>query len=115
MRSARMAALMVQTNALFITHRKRIVELTAKSGIPAVYGERQFVDAGGLMFYGAGLRDMYSDAAVYADKIIRGAKPAELPVELATKFELVVNAKTARVVGLAIPETFRVHADEVIE
>jgi len=73
-------ALMVLTDVTFITHRKRIVELAAVSRIPAVYGEREFADAGGLMFYGASLADMYRRAAVYVDKILKGAKPADLPV-----------------------------------
>jgi putative ABC transport system substrate-binding protein len=115
MRTERMAALMVQANALYITHRKRIVELAAKSGIPAVYGERQFVDAGGLMFYGAGLRDMYSDAAIYADKILKGAKPGDLPIEQPTKLELIINAKAAKALGLAIPPAIMARADRVVE
>ena len=115
MRAERMAALLVQANALFITHRKRIVELAAKSGLPAVYGERQFVDAGGLMFYGAGLPDMYRDAAVYADKILKGAKPGDLPIEQPTKLELILNARAAKALGLAIPPAIMARADRVVE
>lgn len=115
MRSERLAALMVQTNALFITHRKRIVELAARSGIPAVYGEREFVDAGGLMFYGAGLRDMYSDAAVYADKILKGARPGDLPIEQPTKLELIINLKAAKALGISIPPSILARADRIVE
>jgi putative tryptophan/tyrosine transport system substrate-binding protein len=108
-------ALTVLTDVTFITHRKRIVELAAMSRIPAVYGEREFVDAGGLMFYGASLADMYRRAAVYVDKILKGAKPADLPVEQPTKFELVINFKTAKALGLAMPQSLLLRADEVIQ
>ena len=108
-------ALMVLTDVTFITHRKRIVELAAMSRIPAVYGEREFVDAGGLMFYGASLADMYRRAAVYVDKILKGAKPADLPVEQPTKFELVINLKAAKALGLGIPQSLLLRADEVIQ
>ncbi len=115
MRSERMAALMVQTSALYITHRKRIVELAAKTGIPAVYGERQFIDAGGLMFYGASLRDMYSDAAVYADKILKGAKPGDLPIEQPTKLELIINSKAAKALGINFPASVLARADVIVD
>jgi putative ABC transport system substrate-binding protein len=111
----RAGALMVQTDAMFITHRRRIVELVARSRVPAVYGEREFVDAGGLMFYGASLADMYRDAAGYADKILKGAKPADLPVEQPTKLELIINLKTAKALGLTIPQSLLLRADQVIE
>jgi putative ABC transport system substrate-binding protein len=115
MRSERMAALMVQTSALYITHRKRIVELAAKTGIPAVYGEREFIEAGGLMFYGASLRDMYSDAAVYADKILKGAKPGDLPIEQPTKLELIINSKAAKALGINFPASVLARADVVVD
>jgi putative tryptophan/tyrosine transport system substrate-binding protein len=114
-RTERMDALLVQTTSFFITHRKRIVELAAHSRVPAVYGEREFVDAGGLMFYGASLRDMYRDAAVYVDKILRGAKPADLPIEQPSKLELIINLKTAKALGITIPPSILVRADRIVE
>ncbi len=115
MSSKRAEALMVLADVTFITHRKRIVELAALSRLPAMYGERDFVDAGGLMFYGASLTDTYRRAAVYVDKILKGAKPADLPVEQPTKFELVINLKTAKALGLTIPQPLLLRADEVIQ
>jgi putative ABC transport system substrate-binding protein len=111
----RMDALMVHTNALFITHRKRIVELAARNRVPAVYGEREFVEAGGLMFYGASLRDMYRDAAVYVDKILKGAKPANLPIEQPAKLDLIINMKAAKALGIAIPPSVLARADRIVE
>lgn len=111
----RAGALMVQTDALFITHRRRIVELAAGSRVPTVYGDREFVDAGGLMFYGASLADMYRDAAGYADKILKGARPADLPVEQPTKLELTINLKTAKALGLTIPPSVLGRADHLVE
>ena len=108
-------SLMVQTNPMYLTHRRRIVELVAKSRLPAIYGERDFVEAGGLMFYGASLAQMYTDAARYADKILRGAKPADLPIEQPTRFELVISLKTAKALGLTIPPSLLLRADQVIE
>ena len=114
-RAQRSEALMVLPDATLITHRRRIVELAAQGRLPAVYGEREFVDVGGLMFYGASLADMYRHAAVYADKILKGAKPADLPIEQPTKLELVVNLKTARTLGLPIPPAVLARADHVVE
>jgi putative ABC transport system substrate-binding protein len=111
----RLGALMVQTNAMYITHRRRIVELVAKSRVPAVYGEREFVDAGGLMFYGASFATMYREAAIYADKILKGAKPADLPVEQPTKLELVINLKTAKALGVTIPPSLLARADHLVD
>jgi putative ABC transport system substrate-binding protein len=111
----RAGALMVFTDVGFITHRRRLVELAAKSRLPAVYPDREFVSAGGLMFYGASLVDMYYHAAVYVDRILKGAKPADLPVEQPTKLELVINLKTAKTLGLAIPSSVLARADRVLE
>ena len=111
----RAGALMVQTDALFITHRRRIVELAARSRVPAVYGERESVDAGGLMFYGATLAALYREAAVYADRILKGARPADLPVVQPTKLELVINLKTAKALDLTIPAAVIARADHLVE
>lgn len=111
----RAGALMVLTDVMFITHRKRIVEFAAMSRLPAVYGEREFIDAGGLMFYGASLADMYRRAAMHVDKILKGGKPADLPVEQPTKFEMIINLKTAEALGLTIPRALLLRADRTIE
>ncbi|HSE06210.1 MAG TPA: ABC transporter substrate-binding protein [Methylomirabilota bacterium] len=111
----RVGALMVQSDAMFITHRRRLVELAARIRVPAVYGEREFVEAGGLMFYGASFADMYRLAAGYADRILKGAKPSELPVEQPTKLELVINLRTAKALGLTIPPSVLGRADRLVE
>ena len=108
-------ALMVLADPMFITHRRRIVELAAKNRLPSVFGERGSVHAGGLIFYGASLPDMYRRAATYVDKILKGVKPADLPVEQPTAFELAINLKTAKVLGLELPWFLQQRADEVIE
>ena len=108
-------ALMVLADPMFITHRRRIVELAVRNGLPSVFGERGSVHAGGLIFYGASLPDMYRRAATYVDKILKGAKPADLPVEQPTAFELAINLKTAKVLGLELPWFLQQRADEVIE
>jgi putative tryptophan/tyrosine transport system substrate-binding protein len=114
-RSERVEAVMVQTDPLFLTNRRRIVDSVAKSRLPAVYGERQFVEVGGLMFYGASLTQMYRDAAVYADRLLKGARPADLPVEQPRTFDFVINLKTAKALGLTIPPSLLLRADQVIE
>jgi len=102
-------------DAFVFTHRARIARLAAKSRLPAMYGFREFVEVGGLMSYAANLVDMYRRAATYVDKILNGAKPGELPVEQPTKFELVINLKTAKALGLTIPQSVLSRADEVIQ
>jgi putative ABC transport system substrate-binding protein len=97
-----------------VANRKRITGFTMKNRIPSVYPVQDFVDAGGLMSYGADLSDSYRRAAIYVDKILRGAKPADLPVEQPTKFELVINLKTAKQIGLTIPPLVLARADKVI-
>ena len=100
---------------LFTTHRARLVEAAARSRLPAIYALKGYVDAGGLVSYGADLPDLYRRAATYVDKILQGAKPADLPVEQPTKFELVINLKTAKALGLTIPPSLLQRVDQVIE
>jgi ABC-type uncharacterized transport system substrate-binding protein len=108
------SALIVLRSALTNAHRKRIVELAVKSRLPTVYSDSDFVDAGGLMSYGADFSAVYRRAAIYVDKILKGVKPADLPVEQPTKFELVINLKTAKQIGLTIPPNVLARADRVI-
>jgi putative ABC transport system substrate-binding protein len=115
MSSARAGALTVLPSARFQREYKRLVDLAAKNRLPTVYASREFVDAGGLMSYGANFADLYRRAATYVDKILKGAKPGDLPVEQPTKFELVINLKTAKALGLTIPQSMLAHADEVIQ
>jgi ABC-type uncharacterized transport system substrate-binding protein len=115
MSTKRAGALLVLGDVMFTTYRIRLADLAAKSRLPAMYGFRQAVDEGGLMSYGANLLDNFRRAAVYVDKILKGAKPGELPVERSTKFELVINLKTAKTLGLTIPPSVLGRADEVIE
>jgi putative ABC transport system substrate-binding protein len=100
---------------ILILHKTRIVDFAKKSRLPAMYGNKEYVWAGGLMYYGSHLADIFRRAATYVDKILKGAKPADLPVEQPTRFEFVVNLKTAKTLGLTIPHTLLVEADEVIE
>jgi len=111
----RAGALITLDDALLFTQRTRIVKLAAKSRLPAIYGFREFVDAGGLMSYAANTSDMYRRAAAFVDKILKGAKPADLPVEQPTKFEFVINLKAAKQIGLTIPPNVLARADKVIK
>jgi putative ABC transport system substrate-binding protein len=115
MTRARADALTVLPIALFGFYRRRLIDLAAKNGLPAAYPAREYVDAGGLMSYGADLADLHRRAAFYVDKIVKGANPADLPVEQPTKFELVINLKTAKALGLTIPQSLLLRADEVIQ
>ena len=107
-------ALFGAAGALTTEHRKALVDLAAERRIPAIWGERQFVEAGGLMSYAVNFYDQVRLAATYVDKILKGAKPGDLPVEQPTRFELVINLKTAKALGLTIPQSMLVRANEVI-
>jgi len=111
----RASALIVVEDLLTQTHQARIVALAAKKRLPAMYGQRDFVDAGGLMSYGANFADLFRRAATYVDKILKGAKPADLPVEQPTRFELVINQKTAKALGLTFPPSILIRTDQVIQ
>jgi putative ABC transport system substrate-binding protein len=115
MTRARAGALTVLPSTMFSNERRRLVDLAAKNRLPAVYQSREFVDAGGLMAYGPNFADLFRRAATYVDRILKGAKPADLPVEQPAKFELVINLKTAKALGLTIPPSLLQRADEVIQ
>jgi putative ABC transport system substrate-binding protein len=112
---ARSDALMVFPSPMLFTERRRIVDLATKHRLPSMSMAREFVELGGLMAYGASIPDLFRRSTAYVDKIIKGAKPADLPVEQPTKFELVINLKTARALDLSITRDFLLIADEVIE
>jgi putative ABC transport system substrate-binding protein len=107
-------AIMTTSGPLFFAERKRIVELAGKYRLPAIYFQKEFVDEGGLMSYGTDNTDLYRRAAVYVDKILKGAKPADLPVQQATKFEFIINLKAAKQIGLTIPNRVLERANQVI-
>jgi len=100
---------------LFVTHRARLVDAVGGSRLPAIYPARVYVEAGGLMSYGPSLPDLWRRAAVYVDKILKGAKPGDLPVEQPTTFELVINKRTAKSIGLTIPPSLVLRADQIVE
>jgi putative ABC transport system substrate-binding protein len=105
----------VSTDALTISNRIRINTMAVAEQLPTMHGSREWVETGGLMSYAANFADLFRRAADYVDKILRGAKPSDLPVEQPTKFDLVINLTTAKALGLTIPESFLLRADEVIE
>ena len=107
-------ALFVIEDPLFTTHRPAIIKLASKARLPAIYGARHFADEGGLMSYGANYGDLSRRSAGYVDKILKGAKPGDLPIEQPTKFDLVVNLNTAKALGLTIPQSILIQADDVI-
>lgn len=111
----RAGAVIILSTPLLVGEAQRIAELTTKHQLPAVYSLKEYVDAGGLMSYGVNVDDLFRRAAVYADKILKGAKPADLPVEPPTKFELIINLKAAKQIGLTIPPNVLTRADKVIQ
>jgi putative ABC transport system substrate-binding protein len=111
----RAEALLVAGTSTFLAHRSRLAELAVKGRLPTMYSFRENVEAGGLMAYAVNMADFIGSAAVYVDKILKGAKPADLPVEQPTKFELVINLKTAKALGLTIPQSVLLRADEVLQ
>jgi ABC-type uncharacterized transport system substrate-binding protein len=108
-------ALFVLPDTLMLQERRRIADLAAKYRLPAMYGFKEFVEAGGLMSYGTMQTDLYRRAAAHVDKVLRGAKPADVPVEQATRFELVINRKTAKALGITLPQSLLLRADQLIE
>jgi putative ABC transport system substrate-binding protein len=116
MAKSRVSALAVLPGTLIPVHRRSVVDLAAKHRLPALYiSMREIVDAGGLMSYGANSADLVRRAAAYVDKILKGSRPGDLPVEQPTKFDLVINLKAARAIGLTVPPSVRARADQVID
>ena len=115
MTRGRAGALAVLPSTILVRERKRLVDLAAKNRLPTIFTQTEFVDAGGLMGYGPSVADLYRRAATYVDKILKGAKPADLPIEQPTTFELVINLKTAKALGLTIPPSLLARADRAIE
>ncbi len=110
-----MQALFVSQSPLFNSHRAEVAALALRVRLPAIYGFREFAEAGGLMSYGANLPTVYRRAAGLVDRILKGASPADLPIEVPTRFELIVNLKAAKTIGLTVSNSFLLLADEVIE
>jgi putative ABC transport system substrate-binding protein len=113
--SQRADALIILPGPLLFLHRKRVVDLAAKTRLPAIYPHSEFMEDGGLMFYGPDFVDLFRRAATYIDKILKGAKPADLPVQQPTKFEFIINLKAAKQIGLTIPPNVLARADRVIK
>ena len=113
--TGRSDAILVPADPLFFQHRTQLADLAAKTRLPAMWGLREYAEAGGLMAYSPNILDLARRAATYVDKILRGAKPADLPVEQPTKFDFVINMRTAKALGLTIPSTLLLRADQVIE
>jgi ABC-type uncharacterized transport system substrate-binding protein len=115
MAKERVAALVVVPDSMFQLHRAQLGDLAARSRLPAAYGVREYAEAGGLMSYGPSLPDLWRRAATFVGKILKNAKPADLPVEQPTKFELVINLKAAKALGLTVPSSLLLRADQVLE
>jgi len=111
----RTSALLVSAAGILFPRARLVAELSTKNRLPSMYGLREYVEAGGLISYGADINDIWRRAAVFVDKIFKGAKPGDLPVEQPTKFELVINLKTAKALKLTIPQTLLLRADQAIE
>ena len=111
----RVELVLMLADALFISERRQIADLAAAAQLPSMYTYREYAVAGGLISYGVNLRESYRRAATYVDKILKGSKPGDLPVEFPTKLEMVINLKTAKTLGLTIPQSILLRADEVIE
>jgi putative ABC transport system substrate-binding protein len=107
--------MVVLTDPVLLTQRTQIADLATRNRLPAIYGGAEYVEAGGLMAYAASRVESFQRAASYVDKILKGANPANLPVEQATKFDLIINLKTAKALGLKIPQALLLRADEVIQ
>jgi putative ABC transport system substrate-binding protein len=115
MTRARAGAVLILADPMLFFLRTRLVDLAAKRRLPAMYGLRQYVDAGGLMSYWAHQADLYRRVGSYVDRILKGAKPGDLPIEQPTRFELVINLKTAKALGLTLPQSLLLRADEIIQ
>ena len=111
----RAGAIAIMPDPVFVTNLKRLADLATRSRLPAIFHLTEFVDAGGLVAYGPDRADLFRRAATFVDKILKGAKPGELPVEQASKFELAINLKTAKALGITIPQSLLLRADRVIE
>jgi ABC-type uncharacterized transport system substrate-binding protein len=114
-RRERLDAIYVSPSPTFARHSMRLAELTLKHRLPAIYEDKHYVHAGGLISYGPSFIDLYHRAASYVDRILRGAKPGDLPIEQPTKFELAINLRAAKALGLMIPQSLLLRADQVIE
>jgi putative ABC transport system substrate-binding protein len=115
MRRERADAVIVHADPLFNLHKQQVAELAARSRLPSSFVDRELVEAGGLMSYGQNVANYYRYGATYVDKILKGAKPGDLPIEQPTKIHLAINRKTAKALGLTIPQELLIRADEVIE
>jgi len=115
MKEARAGALIVESSSLLFTSRTRLADLALKNRLPTMFAQREYAEAGGLMAYSADFSDLFRRTATFVDKILKGAKPADLPVEQPTKFDFVINLKTAKALGLTIPQSLLARADEVIQ
>ena len=111
----RAGAVLTSAVAVLLTHRREVAELAVKRRLPVMYSRQEFVEAGGLLVYAASVTDLSRRAAVYVDKILKGAKPADIPVEQPTKFEFVINLKAAKQIGLSIPPNVLARADKIIK